>query len=68
VRHTGWLVRGGGAIEVEDLGTAAHASSGRSGWTCRSVASGAWLAAGAPVMKAGVDLSLRRFARWVEAG
>jgi uncharacterized protein YndB with AHSA1/START domain len=69
VRHTGWLVRGGGAMEVEDLGNGRArfvwsewldlplGRLGRLGWPLVR-----------PLMQAGVDLSLRRFARWVEAG
>ena len=66
VRHTGRLVRGTGAFEVEDLGDGRSrfvwsewldlpfGTAGRLGWPLVR-----------PLMKAGVDLSLRRFARWV---
>ncbi len=69
VRHTGRVVRGTGAFEVEPRGDGAavfvwredldlpFGVIGRLGW-----------AAGRPVFAAGVRLSLRRFARWVEAG
>lgn len=69
VLHTGRLVRGTGAFEVEPRGADRSrfvwredlelplGSLGRLGW-----------ALGRPLFAYGVQLSLRRFARWVEAG
>lgn len=69
VLHTGTLVRGTGAFEVEPRGEGKatfvwseelelpFGALGRVGWTL-----------GKPVFAAGVTASLKRFARWVEAG
>ena len=69
IRHTGKLVRGSGAFEVEPLtpGRARVVWSewvdlplgvlGRLGWPVVR-----------PLLRAGVQLSLRRLARYVEAG
>lgn len=69
VRHTGRLVRGTGTFEVEERGPDASVfvwredldlplgALGRLGWPLVR-----------PLFAAGVRLSLRRFARWVEAG
>jgi hypothetical protein len=69
VRHVGRLVRGTGAFEVEPLGPERSrfvwredldlplGLLGRLGWPLVR-----------PVFAYGVQLSLRRFARWVEAG
>jgi hypothetical protein len=69
VRHTGRLVRGTGTFAVEERGPAASVfvwredldlplgALGRLGWPLVR-----------PLFAAGVRLSLRRFARWVEAG
>jgi len=69
VRHTGRVVRGTGAFEVEERGPDAAVFVwredldlplgvlGRIGWPLVR-----------PLFAAGVQLSLRRFARWVEAG
>lgn len=69
VLHTGRLVRGTGAFEVEPRGDGQSrfvwredlelplGPLGRLGWRL-----------GKPLLALGVRLSLRRFARWVEAG
>ena len=69
VRHTGALVRGTGVFEVRPRGPQASefvwredlelpfGALGRAGWPLVR-----------PLFAAGVRLSLRRFARWVEAG
>ena len=69
VLHTGRLVRGTGEFDVEPRGQAGSTfvwredlelplgALGRAGWPLVK-----------PVFAAGVQLSLRRFARWVEAG
>ncbi len=69
VRHLGRVVRGTGAFEVEPRGAGRSAfvwredldlplgALGRLGWPLVR-----------PVFAYGVQLSLRRFARWVEAG
>ena len=69
VRHTGRLVRGTGDFDVEARGT------GRSTFVWREdleLPLGALGRAGWPLVKPffayGVQLSLKRFARWVEAG
>ena len=70
VRHTGRVVRGTGAFEVrEPRPQRSHASSGRSGSTCRSASLGraGWPLV-RPLLRAGVSFSLRRLARYVEAG
>lgn len=69
VLHTGRLIRGTGAFDVEPRGPRASTflwredlelplgGFGRAGWPLVK-----------PVFAAGVQASLRRFARWVEAG
>lgn len=69
VRHTGLLVKGTGWFEVQERGPSSSVflwredldlplgALGRLGWPLVK-----------PVFAAGVRLSLRRFARWVEAG
>lgn len=69
VLHTGRLVKGTGAFEVEPRGSGGatfvwredlelpFGALGRAGWQLAR-----------PLFAAGVRLSLRRFARWVEAG
>jgi carbon monoxide dehydrogenase subunit G len=68
VRHTGRVVRGGGTFAVEPRGTGSRfvwredlelplGALGRLGWLLVR-----------PLFAAGVQLSLRRFARWTEAG
>ena len=69
VRHTGRLVRGNGAFEVQPLGAGRSrvvwsewvdlplGAVGRLGWPVVR-----------PLLRAGVQLSLRRFARYVESG
>lgn len=69
VLHTGRVVRGTGAFDVEPRGAGASTfwwredlelplgALGRAGWPLAK-----------PVFAAGVQASLRRFARWVEAG
>lgn len=69
VRHVGRLVRGTGAFEVQERGPGTSTfvwredlelplgALGRLGWPLVR-----------PLFAAGVRLSLRRFARWVEAG
>jgi hypothetical protein len=69
VRHTGKVVRGSGAFEVEPLGAERArvvwsewvdlplGMLGRLGWPVVR-----------PLLRAGVQLSLRRLARYVEAG
>lgn len=67
VRHTGSVVRGAGAFEVQDLGT------GRSDFVWSEwlelplgrVGQVGWLLV-RPFAAVGVQLSLRRFARWAE--
>ncbi|CAN5576646.1 SRPBCC family protein [soil metagenome] len=79
VRHTGRLLRGAGAFEVEPAGDTIGGTIGDSaGGRCRVVWSEwvdppfgllgqlGWVVAG-PVVRLGVQLSLRRFARAVEA-
>ncbi len=69
VRHTGRLVRGTGAFEVEERGAQASVFVWREDLELPLGAFGrlGWLLV-RPVFAAGVRLSLRRFARWVEAG
>jgi hypothetical protein len=69
VRHTGRVVRGTGAFEVRDRG------AGRSTFVWREdldLPLGALGRLGWPLLRplfvAGLRVSLRRFARWVEAG
>lgn len=69
VRHTGRVVRGTGAFEVEPRGAGAAVFVWREDLDLPFGALGrlGWIAA-RPLCAAGVRLSLRRFARWVEAG
>lgn len=69
VRHTGRVVRGTGAFEVEPRGAGAAVFVWREDLDLPFGAVGrlGWVAA-RPLFAAGVRLSLRRFARWVEAG
>jgi Polyketide cyclase / dehydrase and lipid transport len=69
VKHTGTVVKGTGAFEVEPRGDGLSTfvwseqlelpfgALGRAGWPLAK-----------PLFAAGVQVSLRRFARWVEAG
>ncbi|GAA2971668.1 SRPBCC family protein [Actinokineospora diospyrosa] len=62
VRHTGWLVRGTGVFEVVDRGAAGSTFVWREDLR---VPRPLW-AAVSPVFRAGLRLSLRRFARFAE--
>lgn len=69
VLHTGRVVRGTGSFVVEPRGGGKSVFVWREDLELPLGALGrlAWLL-GRPVFAAGVQLSLRRFARWVEAG
>ncbi len=69
VLHTGRLVRGTGAFEVEPRGERQLASSGARTSSCRSGSLGrlGWPLV-RPFFAFGVQLSPEAFARWVEAG
>lgn len=75
MRHTGELVRGAGAFEVEPLGSGPEGSTARSRVTWSEwfvpplglVGQLAWLTV-RPLVRAGIWLSLRRFAAGVAGG
>jgi hypothetical protein len=68
VRHTGRVVRGTGTFEVVDRGEGRSRFLWRRTWTCRSASSAASGGCSSAAVRSRGAASLRRFARWTEAG